>query len=123
MPSAPCAASKPARPRQARSVHPLWLILPLLAILFAASGGCAPTQVLNRTSVPQVTLTPAQRDGDVLCLRGTLPDWELLTVSAVMQVAFDESARAECERQRGDGLVAVHDRSNEAWRAFANGGD
>lgn len=76
---------------------------------------------MARTSVPETTLTPAQRDGDVLCLRGTLPDLDLLTLSAVMQVAYGEAARAECERQRADGLVTVHDASNEAWRAFANG--
>lgn len=45
----------------------------------------------------------------------------MLTLSAVMQVAYGEAARAECERERADGLVSVHDASDAAWRAYANG--
>lgn len=120
MPSASCAASKTARPRRGQWGLPHWSILILAVLFFAGSAGCA-TRQLPRANVPQTNLTPAQRDGDVLCLRGRLPDLELLTLSAVMQVAYGEAARAECERERADGLVTVHDASNEAWRAYANG--
>lgn len=88
-----------------------WLILGLAALFFAASGGCASTQVPTREPA-QIKLTENLRSSG--CLRGLLPAADELTVGESLAQWVEAEARAECEGGRADRLVDVIDRFNAA---------
>ena len=66
-----------------------------------------------------MALTSQQRTSP--CLRGRLPDPDALSVEAVMNVALEEARRAECERERADGIVRSTDATNTAWQDWLHG--
>lgn len=116
------------RPALALPALKLGLILIWVVCLCVGSAGCAflpktPPRVSStapttpHTELPEELRTGAFCDG----LRGVLPDGDELTVAALGHEAVNEAAYGQCQKDRADRLVAIHDASNAAWEAYAHG--
>lgn len=111
--------ASPARRRRRGGWGPTqWLIVLLLWPFFALLSGCAGIPRAPIAEPPQLTLTEAQRNGEVLCIRGRLP-FDDTTVADIGLVAVGEAARATCQANRADSIVATVDAFNVAWREWA----
>ncbi len=98
-----------------------WLMLGLLALLCAASSGCAASRrPVPIDAPPRLNLTNQLRTGSgCLTLRGRLPEIDELSVGETLSQWVASEAHGACQTRRADELVNVIDTSNAAWDEYA----